>query len=110
MTFDQISKAARDGTLPKKLTMAEKLCWYEMRDLHWDYRRGALDREDAKKLKVEYIAEFSQNTTKLENGARAHQRLAQMWKDLEVATSAYMKDKTIEKADKMIEILYGIPA
>ena len=110
MNFDQISEAAKKGALPKKLSMAEKLCWYEMRDLHWDYRRGTLDREEAKKLKIQYIAELSQNTTKLENGANAHQRLAKMWKDIEAATSAYRKEKTRENADRIIEILYGIPA
>lgn len=108
-TTDQIAACAARGRMPDAaLTAYEWLLWYELRDVYNDFRSGAATKEDGEKRKQNAINRFDRLTAKDEEDRKTVFRCAELWRKMESAAAEYRKAPSLETADKVMNIIYGI--
>lgn len=83
------------------------LAWYKLRDVYRNYKAGKISKEIAadtkKSILVARQTEIDRNTEHF----KAEKHLADFWYKIHAAATVYMKDPTIEHADKFVEAVYG---
>lgn len=104
MTVEQIEDIAYRGEpMPDLRSMAEVMLFQSFRGLYDFARRSQMPPSQGKKEKQQILdtyrvyrfwEEFQEDTIG-------------MWKDLQAATEDYRKGPSIEKANRLLEILYG---
>lgn len=101
--FKYEDSAKRCEAMPDGLALAEQLCYRNIVMLTMQYRAGAITAEDAQKqmkaIKREY-ADFASKELYVD-------RVSHLWIDIELASMKYNKNRTLEDADEMRDILYG---
>lgn len=109
MTTDGIVLAAYNNTLPNGvMRLPERLLWQTVKCISQAYKTAQIDAQTASRLKADAISDYRADKTEYENGQNSMRRMAVLFKDIELATTAYRKNRTLENADKVMEILYGI--
>lgn len=108
MTIDDIVLAAYNNTLPNGvMRLPERLLYQTVKCISLQYKAGQLSKQAATDLKANAISDYRADKTEYENGQNSMRRMAVLFKDIELATSAYRLNKTIENADKIMEVIYG---
>ena len=108
-SVEELSKLAAKGRKPDYgLTAAEWLLWYELRDIYADHRAGTHDPDRLKKRKEEAVVRYETMTTRDKEWREAAFRLAEVWKAVELTAAEYRKRPSMETADKMMNVLYGL--
>lgn len=109
MEIDDIVLAAYNGALPNSvMRLPERLLYQTVKCISQAYKTAQIDAQAASRLKANAISDYRADKTEYENGIDAMRRRAVLFKDIELATTAYRKNRTLENADKMMEVLYGI--
>lgn len=109
MSIDDIVLAAYNGTLPNGvMRLPERLLYQTVKCISLLYKTEQLTKDKASDLKANAISDYRADKTEYENGQNSMRRMAVLFKDVELATTAYRKNRTLENADKVMEILYGI--
>lgn len=109
MTADEIAVSAAQNTLPsEKLSLAENLLWYRLRDLYQGFAKGAISKEKAAEEKKKVLKQYNSDRQKEADVARYFDYHAALYKSIESAATAYKENKTIENADKFVEAVYGV--
>lgn len=109
MTRDEIMIAANNKeALPDESSMADKLLWYQMRELLDTFATGVLPKHLASERKIKIANEWSRNKIILENGERAAYRIANMYRDTTIAISDYIKNPSLETADTLVKVIDGV--
>lgn len=109
MTTDDIVLAAYNNTLPNGvMRLPERLLYQTVKCISQAYKTAQIDAQTASKQKANAISDYRADKTEYENGQNSMRRMAVLFKDIELATTAYRKNRTLENADKVMEILYGI--
>lgn len=109
MTVDEIAKLAAQKIVPtEKLSLAETLLWYRLRDLYQNFSQGSISKENAAVEKQKIVKQYSAEKQTQESAERYIAYHAKLWRNIEVAHMAYRQNKTIENADKFIEAVYGV--
>ena len=54
------------------------------------------------------IQNYKRDVTERQNGIDALHRIAGLYKEVELAATAYRKDRTLANADKLMEAMYGL--
>lgn len=111
MTVPEIKLAAYDYTRlpPIELPIAERLLWYELRDVYRRFREGGLSQADGNKLTAVYLAQHNTDSTHIEMNERIVRNQAAMWAEVETAADAYrLSDNHTNEADRLIEALYQV--
>lgn len=109
MTVDEISKLAAQNIAPsEKLSLAETLLWYRLRDLYRNFSQGSISKENAAEEKKKVLKQYNADKQAQESAERYIAYHAKLWQSIEVAHMAYRQNKTIENADKFIEAVYGV--
>lgn len=101
--FKYEDAAKRGEAMPDGLTLAEQLCFRNIAMLTMQYRAGALTAEDAQKQMMVIKREYANLASK----ELYVDRVARLWIDIELASMKYNKNRTLEDADEMRDILYG---
>lgn len=110
MTTDDIVLAAYNGTFPDEpMNMPEMLLYREIECISLKYKYGIITKDAATDLKTKALADYAGNSVDYQNGIDCANRIADLYKRIELATTAYRLDKTIENADKILEVIYGQP-
>ena len=136
MTIDDIAIAAFNGTFPDEpMNMPEMLLYREIENISLKYKYGIITKDVATTLKTKAQADYKHNLTAYQNGIDCAHRIADLYKRIELDTSAYRLErkkveelsneivliptevqnvdklvqlyKTIENADKILEVIYG---
>lgn len=89
--------------MPDGLNSPEQTMYLQLRMLYHQYRNGFVSREQAKEEKRLLCIEFEKNQHK----EKVYRYWVEQTKRTEAAKVAYLKDKTIENADKLVRVLDG---
>ena len=89
-------------------SMAESLLWCRMRLLSIDYSQNRLTAEMATEKKERYLAEYRQNSAKLEMQGRCMAEQAKRYQRIEPLINSFKTAPTIEKAEEIVKIFYGL--
>ena len=109
MTIDDIVLSAYNNTLPNGvMRLSERLLYQTVKCISLEYKAGQLSKQDATDLKANAISDYRADKTEYENGQNSMRRMAMLYKDIELATTAYRKERTLENADRLLEVLYGL--
>ena len=108
-TTDQIAACAARGRMPDApLTDYERLLWYELRDVYNDFRSGTATKEEGEQRKQNAINRFDHLTGQAEEDRKTVFRCAELWRKVEEAASEYRKAPSLETADRVMNVIYGI--
>ena len=107
MELNEIILAAANGTMPEDLNMAEKLLYYQAKELYVGFKNGDISKEQGAKMKQAYIADYRQNMTKLAHGLAAQQRWGKFFSAVEGAFARYRREKTDEAFNYFHNVIYG---
>lgn len=108
MTSNDITLHAYNGTYPEEpMNMPEMLLYREIECISLKYKYGIITKDVATNLKTKAQADYKHNLTAHQNGIDCAHRIADIYKRIELATSAYRLNRTIENADKILEVIYG---
>lgn len=109
MTANDITLHAFNGTIPDEpMNMPEMLLYKEIENISLKYKFGMITKDAATSLKTKALADYTGNSVDYNNGIDCANRIADLYKRIELATSAYRLNKTIENADKILEVIYDI--
>lgn len=109
MTTDDIVLSAYNGTLPNGvMRLPERLLYQTVKCISQAYKTAQIDAQTASKQKADAISDYRADKTEYENGQNSMRRMAVLFKDVELATTAYRKNRTLENADRLLEVLYGL--
>lgn len=96
-------QAMNGDPMPDGLTSPEQTMYLQLRMLYHQYRNGLVSREQAKEEKRLLCVEFEKNKHK----EKMYRYWVEQTKRTERYKNAYMKNKTIENADRLVRVLDG---
>lgn len=103
-TADLKARANKQEPMPEGLNAAEQMYYVTVRHLYADYKSGKLPKEIVSREGAKAEKELENNLFKI----KLMEHSVSLWKDMEIVSSKYAKEKTIENADKMYNTLYGL--
>ncbi len=103
VTFPWEKQAMNGENLPDGLGYADQILYLQLRLLYDSLRKGIVDRQPAIKEKKQLLDEHRCHAYREQMGNEWVEQL----KVTELARSEYCKNRTIENADKLVEILEG---
>ena len=108
-TVQELSSLAAKGVRPKDgLTYYEWLLWYELRDIYSDWKNKTSTEEALKARKQDAVSRYD----KLRRIERTHsedmRRVADLFKAIEAVGISYRKERTLENADRLMNVVYGL--
>ena len=101
LPYEKIAMAG--GEMPKGLSDADKILFLELRLLYDSYKKGIVDRETARREKVELLKGYDA----IKNSGNISKECADLIRRTELARAEYRKNKTIENADKLLACVEG---
>lgn len=107
MTATEIVRAAYNGVVLDGMRMPEKLLYERTKNICMRYGLGILPPETATEMKLEAMREYKRDATLYDGLIETQTRSARLWADIELLSSAYIKDRTLENADALVKRLYG---
>ena len=108
MKYPYEEAAMRGESMPDGLSLPEQMHFQALRLLYKNLFSGAISRDTAvtEKRKMDHPLDAEINRRKWEDIMyRFH---SDLMKNMESAANAYAKNRTIENADKMYEVIYGM--
>lgn len=108
MTADKLKALAWVGKEPPYLKTYEALYFVRMLRIYELYRKGMIAESAAVADTNKALNEFTNNQRLFEAEAKRAMYSAQFYKNIELATSAYRKERTIEKADRLLSVIDGL--
>ena len=83
------------------------LLWYMLRDIYSGYKAGTLDKDACVERKAEAVGIWDREVFRVEQSRQLATRCAEMWKNVEEASSLYRKERNLKNADLMHAAIYG---
>ena len=96
--------AFKGGPMPELHSQAQVLLFQSFRDLYDFARRSGMSKEQGKRDKAQILGAYKINKFLEE----LQESTNEMWKNIEIAASEYRKAPSVEKADKLLEAIYGV--
>lgn len=108
-TVDELALLASKGTRPPQaLTAYEWLFWYECRDIYQDWRNKTGDPDRLKARKEEAVVRYEKAKREKAEISEAANRVAELFKNIEETATAYRKQRSLENADRLMNVVYGL--
>lgn len=108
-TVQELSALAAKGQMPAfGMTYYEWLLWYELRDVYADWRAKTASEEKLKARKESAVARYDKLKTAEKTHSDDCRRIAALFQSLEEVSTAYRKDRTLENADALMNVVYGL--
>ena len=108
MTGEEICKYAASGVMPEGMNCAERSLYWEVKDSYRSFRAGEITKTEGEKQKKDALQRFKVDSDVLTYAKKIVEFNGKMWKEIEIAGSAYRLEPSIEKADAFIEAVYGV--
>ena len=109
MTKDEISKYAYMGEMPdEEMSCPERCLWYALRDVYRRFQSGDIKKDQSIQEKSKAIRQFELDSGELDSARKILSRNAAMWAEIELASSMYTMDRTLENADAFVSAVYGV--
>ena len=108
-TVQELSSLAAKGAKPTQgLAYYEWLLWYELRDIYSEWRSQTSTEESLKARKQDAVVRYD----KLKRIERTHsedmRRVAELFQAVEAVGIDYRKERTLENADRLMNVVYGL--
>lgn len=108
-TVQELSSLAAKGTVPEyPMTANEWLLWYELRDIYKDWRDKTAGEDVLKARKEKAVVRFDEMKRKETQHREDCFRIAKLYKNIEETATAYRKDRSLDNADRMMNVVYGL--
>lgn len=111
MTTDEIERSAmrdaRGGVLNPPNDMLATYLYLSLHALYSRLYAGEITREDAKPIKTGLVGMYDTAKRLYDAKVELLENCTDLWKNVELASSEYAKNKTIENADKLYSAIYG---
>lgn len=108
-TVQELSSLAAKGARPSEaLTSYEWLLWYELRDIYSDWRNKTQDEERLKARKQDAVVRYEVQKRKEAQHDDAMRRVSKLFQNIEEVGIAYRKDRTLDNADRLMNVIYGL--
>lgn len=107
MTEEELSRDAMAERSPDTVFSYDWLAWYRLRDVYRDFRAGKITKETGEAIKNTVMKDRRKHIAEVEMRQTASRQLAEFWKEIQMTGVEYMKDPTIEHADRFVEAVYG---
>lgn len=100
---------AMDGEeMPDGLPLEEQMAYQAVANLYGRYRKGLITRERGSIEKGRIAHALSGSKSKADMSRKLAEHHARLLKDLEGAANDYAKSRTLEAADRMYQVIYGM--
>ena len=99
---------AKSDSLPQNAEVEERALHSRIRLLYRMFQDGIISAKEGEDLKRDAITKYHQYISERESIKKLQQNNVNLWRRIELATSAYCREPTIENADKIISALYGM--
>lgn len=91
--------------MPDGLCLSEQKAFLALRFLYAEFDRGVISKEQAALEKQMLIRQLD-HEIKID---KLNERIAQLWKRIEIPASEYSLNPSVEVADKFYAAVYGLP-
>lgn len=97
-----------NAEMPDGLSSEEQMAWQAVAHLYGRYRLKLITRETGhvEKGKIKYALELRKRQADMDRRLARHH--SDMLRDMEGAANAYQKERTLENADRLYEVIYGM--
>lgn len=102
LEYERVAMAG--GAMPDNLDSSDQLMFLKLRLLYDSYRKGVLNREQATREKAKFMKEYDLDCAMHKLGVR----WVTMIGETEKSRIEYRKNRTIEAADRLLEVIEGI--
>ena len=109
MTLQDLKLAAYNGiTPPEPLSCPERAFFLQAKEIYAQYHDKRITQAESAEAMRQAIQDYKRDMVERQNGIDALQRIADLYKQLELTATAYRKDRTLVNADKLMEAIYGL--
>lgn len=109
MTTDEISRAAMTGCKPDGMNSAERVLWFELRDVYEQFRQELITRKQGEKYKDDILRQFEMDLSGIKEAERIIRWHADFWKRIEAAGIAYsMAEQRTPEGDDFYRAVYHV--
>lgn len=111
MTLQDLKIAAYNGiTPPEPLCCPERAFFLQAKEIYAQYHDKRITQSESAEAMRQAIQDYKRDMVERQNGIDALYRIADLYKQLELAATAYAKDRTLENADQLYyEVYHMIP-
>ena len=109
LSSDSIVSYAAKGERPEAdMDEIDLVLWFTVRDIYREFRSGSLDKETGAQRKKAALDAFDAAWEKKCRDRDLVFRSAELWKAIEETATAYRKQPSMETADRMMNVIYGL--
>lgn len=109
MTLQDLKLAAYNGiTPPEPLSCPERAFFLQAKEIYAQYHDKRITQTESAEAMGQAIQDYKRDIVERQNGIDALYRIANLYKQIELAATAYAKNRTLENADKLLEAIYGV--
>lgn len=109
MTLQDLKLAAYNGiTPPEPLSCPERAFFLQAKEIYVRYHDKRITQSESAEAMRQAIQDYKRDMQERQNGIDALYRIANLYKQIELAATAYAKNRTLENADKLLEAIYGV--
>ena len=109
LAASDIVRAAIDDEMPEAMmSPADRALYYHIQVINLKLLLKKIIKPMATAEKISALQEHTADRAKCESGTSAMMRIADLYKRLELAASAYRKERTLENADKLLLAIDGV--
>ena len=109
MTLQDLKLAAYNGiTPPEPLSCPERAFFLQAKEIYAQYHDKRITQSESTEAMRQAIQDYKRDMQERQNGIDALYRIADLYKQIELAATAYAKDRTLENADELWETVYGV--
>ena len=109
MTLQDLKLAAYNGITPSEpLSCPERAFFLQAKEIYAQYHDKRITQTESAEAMRQAIQDYKRDMTERQNGIDALYRIAGLYKQIELVTTAYRKDRTLDNADKLLEAIYGV--
>lgn len=102
-------RQAMDGAeMPDGLSLEEQLAYQALAHLYGRYNKKLISRERGSAEKGKIVHALDCRKQKADMSRKLAEHHTKLLKDLEGAASDYAKNRTLEAADRMYQVVYGM--
>ena len=108
LTFSWERSAMENGDMPDGLPLEEQMAFQAVAHLYGRYRLKLINRETGhiEKGKIRYALDLRKRQADTDRRLAKHH--ADMLRDMEGAANSYAKNRTLENADRLYQVIYGM--
>lgn len=109
MTLQDLKICAYNGIKPSEpLCCPERAFFLQAKEIYARFYDKRITQEESAEAMKQAILAYKQDMQERQNGIDALQRTGQLYASIELATTAYRKERTLKNADKLWEAIYGV--